>query len=119
MMTAAFLLTLLAAAPQASHAAPVPRAKAVEIYASMCQICHGPEGKGTPLIKGLEFTGRKWKHGSGQAEVIKTISNGIPSTQMHPFKDRLTPQEIAALAALARSYDKALKPGPARRGTSR
>ena len=119
MMPGAFLLTFLAAAPQASHAAPVPHARAVEIYTSMCQICHGPEGKGTPLIKGLEFTGRKWKHGSGQADVIKTITNGIPSTQMHPFKDRLTPQDIAALAALVRSYDTALKPGPAGRGTSR
>jgi mono/diheme cytochrome c family protein len=119
MMTGVFLLTLLAAAPQAPHTAPVTHAKAVEIYTSMCQICHGPDGKGTPLIKGLEFTGRKWKHGSGQAAVIKTITNGVPSTQMHPFKERLTPQEVAALAALVRSYDKALKPGPTGRGSSR
>jgi mono/diheme cytochrome c family protein len=100
------------AAAQAGKGAAVPRAKAVELYNTNCQLCHGPEGAGTPLTKDLAFAGRKWKHGSTQQSVIRTISNGVTGTPMLPFKDRLSPAEISALASLVRSYDKALKPAP-------
>jgi mono/diheme cytochrome c family protein len=94
--------------------AAVPRSKAVEVYAANCQVCHGPGGTGSPLIKDLAFIGRgKWTHGSRPEEVIATITNGVPGTAMLPFKGRLTPSEISALAALVRSFDKSLKPSAA------
>jgi len=40
----------------------------------------------------------------------------VPGTPMLPFKGRLSPEEIAALASLVRSYDKTLKPGTGGRG---
>ena len=95
---------------QDKGAAPVPRAKAVELYTATCQVCHGPSGTGSPLTPGTAFAGRKWKHGSRPQDVVKTITNGVPGTMMLPFKDRLSPGEITALASLVRSYDKALKP---------
>jgi mono/diheme cytochrome c family protein len=90
--------------------APVSRAKAIELYTAHCQICHGPEGKGTTLMKDSAFVGRKWKHGTTPEQMQATISNGVPATMMLPFKGKLTPEEIVALAALVRSYDKKLKP---------
>ena len=98
-------------AAQASKAAPVTKAKATELFAANCQICHGPGGTGTPLMKDLAFTNRgKWKHGSRAQDIVATITNGVPATPMLPFKGRLTPAEITALASLVRSFDKTLKP---------
>jgi mono/diheme cytochrome c family protein len=95
---------------QSGKSAPVPRAKAVELYDANCQVCHGPRGEGTPLMKDLAFKGRKWKHGSRQQDVIHTITNGVPGTPMLPFKGRLSSPEIAALASLVRSYGTGSKP---------
>jgi mono/diheme cytochrome c family protein len=101
-----------AAAAQAPKPAPVTKARAAELFAANCQICHGPDGQGTPLAKDMAFAGRgKWKHGSSLANVVATITNGVPATPMLPFKGRLTPAEINALASLVRSFDKTLKPG--------
>ena len=99
----------------AAQAAPVPREKAVELYTANCQVCHGPSGAGTPLMKGSAFNGRKWKHGTTPAAIVKTIANGVQGTMMLPFKDKLTADEIAALASLVHSYDKKLKPAGAKR----
>ena len=102
--------------PQTTTTAPkkhvvVTRAKAIELFKANCQLCHGPEGAGAAVMPGLNFAGRgTWKHGSTQADVIKTISNGVPETPMQPFKDKFSPEEIAALASLVRSYDKTPKP---------
>jgi mono/diheme cytochrome c family protein len=99
---------------QAAKGAPVPRARALELFTTNCSICHGPDGAGTPLMKDLAFKGRgKWKHGSRPADVVATITNGVPATAMLPFKGRLTPAEINALASLVRSFDKTLKPAGA------
>lgn len=88
-----------------SHGAAVPRAKALQVFQSMCQPCHGPNGQGAPAFKDLAFVGRtKWKHGNTQADVVKTITNGAPGTPMLPFKGRLTPAEISGLASLVRSF---------------
>jgi|tagenome__1003787_1003787.scaffolds.fasta_scaffold20285128_2 cytochrome c oxidase cbb3-type subunit 3 len=100
-------------AAQAAKAAPVTKAKAVELYTANCQVCHGPEGKGTAVVQGSAFVDRKWKHGTTPKEIEATIANGVPATLMLPFKEKLTPAEISALASLVRSFDKSLKPAGA------
>ena len=121
-MTAAvrWLFALVLAWPSAAlaqagaKAGPVPRAKAVELFATNCSVCHGPDGAGTPLSPDMAFKARgKWKHGSRPQEIVATITNGAPGTAMLPFKGRLTPAEISALASLVRSFDKTLKPAGA------
>lgn len=89
----------------------IPREKALELYTANCQACHGPEGKGSPLMKGSAFVGRQWKHGKTQAAIVKTITEGVQGTMMLPFKEKLQPEEIAGLASLVRSFDlKVAKP---------
>jgi mono/diheme cytochrome c family protein len=96
---------------------PVPRAKALELYTANCQPCHGPDGVAPEAMKQQSFAGRgTWKHGSRPQDVVKTITEGVPGTPMLPFKGRLEPNEIAALASLVRSFDKTLKPGAGGRG---
>ena len=69
----------------AQKPAAVQRAKAVELYTTNCQICHGPDGKGTPVVQGSAFVGRSWKHGTTPKEIETTITNGVPSTLMLPL----------------------------------
>lgn len=88
-----------------SSGAAVSRAKALHVFESTCQPCHGPNGQGVPAFKDLAFVGRtKWKHGNAQTDVVKTITNGVPGTPMLPFKGRLSPAEISGLALLVRSF---------------
>ena len=101
----AMLIFVLAAALTAHGQEPVAREKAQELYVANCQACHGPEGKGSPLMKGSAFVNRPWKHGTTEAEMVKTISDGVKGTMMLPFKDKLKPEEVAGLAALVRSFD--------------
>ncbi len=85
-----------------------PTEATVKLYASMCQACHGPDGK-SPM-KEMAFVGREWKHGTKTPDMIKVITNGVPGTVMMPFKGRLTEQQIKDLATYVRSLDKTLKP---------
>ena len=102
-------LAVVLAAPavtagQAKKPAPAPKAAQVkELYATMCQACHGPEGKAP--IKEMGFMGRAWKTKTVAASA-KTIREGVPGTAMLPFKGRLTEAEILALAKHVRSLDK-------------
>ena len=99
-------LTLLAMVPPQKAA---PRARALEIYGTVCQACHGPDGKAP--VADMSFVGRRhWKHGSTTADIVRTITNGVPGTAMLPWKGRYTPAEILALAHLVRSFDKTLQP---------
>jgi mono/diheme cytochrome c family protein len=108
------LMPWTAHAQAGAKAGPVTRAQAAELFATDCSICHGPEGAGTPLLKDLAFKNRgKWKHGSRPQDIVATITNGAPATAMLPFKGRLTPADINALASLVRSFDKTLKPAGA------
>ena|SRR5687767_1555670 len=98
-----------------AKSAPISKAQAVVLFNTHCQICHGAGGTGSPLMAGSASVGRKWKHGTTPQAIVKTITEGVPQTAMLPFKGRLTPEEISALAALVRSYDKKLKPVPAKK----
>jgi mono/diheme cytochrome c family protein len=112
-------LTLVAspAFAQGRGGGAVPRAKALELYTANCQPCHGPNGVAPEAMKQQSFAGRgTWKHGSRPQDIVKTITEGVAGTPMLPFKGRLQPNEIAALASLVRSFDKSLKPGAGGRG---
>jgi cytochrome c6 len=81
-------LILAAAAARAEDAAA--------LYQSKCKMCHGADGKGTPVglkMGAPDLTAEKHP----AAEAAKEIENG--KGKMPAFKGKLTDAEIKALAA--------------------
>lgn len=66
-----------------------------QVYKSYCAGCHGAQLQGsvaTALIK------KDWKHGSDRASIIKTISDGVPKTEMAKWSSVLSSKDIEAVA---------------------
>lgn len=62
-----------------------------EVYKTYCAGCHGAQLQGsasTALIK------KEWKHGNDRPSMIKTITNGVPGTEMGRWAGVLTPKQI-------------------------
>lgn len=93
-------------APQTAPAQPVP--EVARLYRLHCQLCHGANGKAP--IPEMAFVGRAWKHGTSSAQMAKTITEGVKGTAMMPFKSKLKPEQILALAKHVRAFDPTLKP---------
>jgi aldose sugar dehydrogenase len=105
----ALLCVVPALVPAATPASGKASPATVELYKAKCQACHMPDGA-APLEM-MNLADDKWKHGSSPAAVAKVIAEGVPSSAMLPFKDKLTAAQIAELAAYVRSFDKTLKAG--------
>ena len=64
-----------AAQKPAAKSAPVTRARAVELFATNCSVCHGPDGAGAPLSPDLAFKARAtWKHGSRPQDIAPRLT---------------------------------------------
>lgn len=62
-----------------------------DIYVNYCSACHGQKlegGRAPSLLDG------KWKHGQSKKAIRKSITEGIPGTDMMPWKNMLTPRQI-------------------------
>jgi mono/diheme cytochrome c family protein len=91
-----------------SAKAPAGKVDAKAIYEAKCQVCHMADGN-SQIMPNMSFADGVWKHGSTLKAVQTTISEGVPGTAMLPFKEQLSPAEIAALARFVRKFDKKLK----------
>lgn len=58
---------------------PVDVQEGALLYRSRCAVCHGPEGAGG---KGTDLTTGRFRHGSSDDEVFKTIADGVTGTEM-------------------------------------
>lgn len=96
------------AAGKSAKAAPAAAVDAKAVYEAKCQVCHMADGN-SQIMPNMSFADGIWKHGSTLKAVQNTITNGAPGTAMLPFKEQLTPAEIAALARFVRKFDKKLK----------
>jgi mono/diheme cytochrome c family protein len=85
-----------------------PAVDATALYRLHCQMCHGLGGK-APLAE-MAFVGRDWKNGTSSAQMAKVIAEGVKGTPMMPFKGKLKPEQITALAKHVRAFDTRLKP---------
>jgi mono/diheme cytochrome c family protein len=94
------------AAPQARPAQPA--SESATLYRLHCQMCHGANGKA--MIPEMALFERKWKHGTSSAQMAKVIAEGVKGTPMMPFKGKLKPEQILALAKHVRAFDPKLKP---------
>jgi cytochrome c oxidase cbb3-type subunit 3 len=88
-------------------------ARGKEKYGQICIACHGPEGKGNPLLGAANLTDKVWLHGSSEAAIIETIAKGR-ANQMPAHKDLLTPAKIHLLSAYVYSLSQPGGAGAAR-----
>jgi len=116
-LTAAVLLLLLFAAVQSRRVAAAPTIptdpaslkQAATLYQQKCAACHGLKGKGDgPVARTLttrpaDFSAGEFKQGDTDDAVFKSISTGVPGTQMAGWKGRLSETEISGLIGYIRS----------------
>ena len=100
------VIAAVAAAAAGRKADTTPSEATLDLYRSKCQLCHLADGN-SPL-EPLNFADGQWRHGSKAEEVARTITEGVPTTAMLPFKEQLSEAQIADLAAYVRSFDKSL-----------
>lgn len=75
------------------------------LFDQRCQTCHGPAGRGD---SGPALNTGNFSRGGADADLFRTIRNGIAGTQMPPFKqlnDDQTWQVVAYLRTLAARGD--------------
>lgn len=66
------------------------------LYAKNCAMCHGKNLDGGPLAGSL--IDDEWTYGNSEESVIEVITNGRPDKAMPAWKNRLSEEEIAAMA---------------------
>lgn len=94
--TLAILLMLAAASPLPAQQSG---RDVMALYAEACSGCHGIRmegGKGGSLIDG------RWKHGERDADLQRTIREGLPRAGMPAFGATLSEAELTALIAYIR-----------------
>jgi cytochrome c oxidase cbb3-type subunit III len=69
------------------------------LFRSDCSPCHGLNAKGGS--RGPDLTANRWTHGSSDAEVFRTITLGVPGTEMPA--NELGDSEVWAIIAYLRS----------------
>lgn len=92
------VLTVLIAAPASAAA------DGAAVYVEHCQVCHGDKGDGnTRVRRGLtppprDFTSARARQELSRERMINSIAHGRPGTAMVGFGQRLSEEEIAAVA---------------------
>jgi len=90
---------------------------AEQLFGSLCAVCHKKDLSGG---FGPSFLDGKWKHGSSDTAIIRTIKEGNLDLGMLPWKGILTDRQIRSLVAYIRQKEHealgksggAKKPGP-------
>lgn len=70
-----------------------------ELFNTYCATCHGENlrgGQGSSLVDGV------WAHGSSDADIARVIAEGIPDTEMIPWKHSLSEKQIRSLVIYIR-----------------
>jgi putative heme-binding domain-containing protein len=82
---------------------PAAVREGASLFRANCSPCHGLNAKGGG--RGPDLTSGRWTHGSSDAEIFRTITQGVPGTQMpaNTFEDSETWTIIAFLRSLAPS----------------
>jgi cytochrome c oxidase cbb3-type subunit 3 len=77
-----------------------------ELFDRKCAMCHGKDGVAKTMAKGAgNFNDPTWQAANSAAAIDQVITNG-KGTKMMPYKEKLKPEEIKALA----EYIKTLSP---------
>jgi cytochrome c6 len=84
-----------------SLAGPALAVDAAALFASKCAVCHGKDGKGSPSGKKMGVKDLSAEKGESAKEIAEDISAG--KGKMPAFKEKLSPEEIDALAKYVKS----------------
>lgn len=97
---AAYAWTLNGRQPEPALAALATRGQ--ERFAAVCAACHGPEGKGNPMLGAPDLTNDAWLYG-GDYETLRTTIAGGRMGRMPPHGVLLGEQKVRLVAAYVRS----------------
>jgi len=64
---------------------------------AVCAGCHGPEGKGNPVVGAPNLTDNVWLHGYGENAIINMVTKGMVN-QMPAQGKKFSPAQIRVLA---------------------
>ncbi len=86
------------------------------IFRGRCAVCHGIDAKG---YRGSDLTSGDWVHGGADLQLFRTITTGVPGTEM-PASGNLSEDEVWMLITYLRSLSApggpAVERGDAARG---
>lgn len=68
------------------------------LFDGKCKSCHGADGKGETTIGQKVNIPSLAKTSLSKAKIVSTIENGVPDTKMKGYKDKLSKEEIDAVA---------------------
>lgn len=71
---------------------------AKSIFDGKCKSCHGADGKGDTTIGKKVNIPSLASTSMSKAKIVSTIEDGVPDTKMKGYKDKLSKDEINALA---------------------
>lgn len=71
-------------------------------YNTICVACHGPEGRGNPLLGAPDLTNDNWLYGGSADEIAFTLQNGR-NGKMPSFADKLDEDKAHILAGYVMS----------------
>ena len=67
-------------------------------FDTVCFACHGPDGKGNPIMGAPNLTDNVWLYGGDEATITETVTKGRTG-QMPAWGDKLGEQRVKLLAA--------------------
>jgi cytochrome c oxidase cbb3-type subunit 3 len=86
-------------------------AKGKEKFATVCFVCHGPEGKGNQAMGAPNLTDKVWLYGSSEQTIVETITKGR-TNQMPAHRDFLGEGKVHLLAAYVWGLGGGVRPEP-------
>src|SRR5688572_1215007 len=81
----------------------------VALYAERCAACHGTD---TAAGRAPNLFDDQWIRAKDDEGIARVIADGVPQTEMIPFKEQLTDQQIWQLVAYLKQQGANLKPRP-------
>ncbi len=83
-----------------------------ETFATICSACHGPDGKGNPMLGAPDLTNDIWLYGGDEKTIFETVAQGRAG-QMPAWGERLSEAVIKELALYVYSLGGGVPDGPA------
>jgi mono/diheme cytochrome c family protein len=85
--------------PEPEKPEPVAKVNGKPIFEAKCKSCHGIDGKGdTTIGKKVDIPSLS-KTSLSKSKIVSVVESGVPDTKMKAYKDKLSKEEIDAVAA--------------------